>query len=189
MDEPTYLRALELSDLDRMHAWHNDKELYEMVGGPFRYTSKNATQAWLERKTGYAANSPIADEINLAICIRGENKHIGNIYLHQINWIARNAELRIFIGDPEERSKGYGTSAIRQLLSYAFNDMGLKRVHLGVLTDNPAAEQSYRKIGFSVEGTLRNHVFKQGGWKDVLLMGICVEDCVKRDVQGSGGDR
>ncbi len=176
MKEPIYLRALEMSDLDRLHAWHNDKELYEMVGGSFRYTSKQATQTWLERKTAYAAHSPVADEINFAMCIRDTDKHIGDIYLRQINWISRNAELRIFIGDPDERSKGYGKSAIRQLLAYAFEEIGLKRVHLGVLTDNPRAEQSYKSIGFSVEGTLRSHVFKQGKWKDVLLMGICAED-------------
>lgn len=176
MDEPIYLRALELSDLDRMHAWHNDKELYEMVGGPFRYTSKNATLTWLEQKISFAANSPSPHEINLAMCVRETDKHIGIIYLHQINWISRNGELRIFIGDPEERSKGYGKSAIRLLLQYAFSDLGLKKVHLGVLTDNPAAEHSYRKIGFSVEGTLKNHVFKQGIWKDILLMGICAEE-------------
>ncbi len=181
MDEPIYLRALEMTDLDRMHMWHNDKELYEMVGGPFRYTSKQATQTWLEHKTSFAANSPASNEINLAMCVRETDKHIGNIYLHQINWVARNGELRIFIGDHEERSKGYGKSAIRQLLAYAFNDMGLKKVHLGVLTDNTAAEHSYRKIGFSVEGTLRNHVFKQGIWKDVLLMGICAEDVICRE--------
>lgn len=176
MEEPIYLRALEMSDLDRMHAWHNDKELYEMIGGPFRYTSNQSTQAWMERKTGFAANAPASDEINLAMCIRATDKHIGNIYLHKINWISRNAELLIFIGDPEERSKGYGKSAVRQLLSYAFSDMGLKKVYLYVLADNPRAEQSYRKIGFSLEGTLRNQIFKQGIWKDALIMGICTED-------------
>lgn len=176
MTGSVYLRALELSDLDRMHAWHNDRELYEMIGGPFRFSSRHAVQAWLERKCDFNANGPAADQLNLAICLRETSKHIGNIYLHQINWISRNAELRIFIGDRDERSKGYGRAAIHQLLLHAFNEMGLKKVHLGVLTDNPHAEKSYRKIGFSVEGTLRSHVFKQGVWKDVLLMGICSEE-------------
>lgn len=176
MTGTVYLRALELSDLDRIHAWHNDRELYEMIGGPFRYTSRHAVQAWLERKCDFVANGPAADQLNLAICIRETSKHIGNIYLHQINWISRNAELRIFIGDRDERSKGYGTAAIRQLLAHAFNDMGLKKVQLGVLTDNLQAEKSYLKIGFIVEGTLKNNIFKQGKWKDVLLMGICSED-------------
>jgi RimJ/RimL family protein N-acetyltransferase len=114
--------------------------------------------------------------MDMAMCIRETGKHIGNIYLRQINWISRNAELRIFIGDPDERSKGYGKSAIRQLLEYAFKDMGLKKIHLGVLTDNPAALKSYERIGFKVEGKLLRHVFKQGQWKDVILLGIFAED-------------
>jgi len=176
MEEAIYLRGLDMSDLDRMHAWHNDRELYEMHGGPFRFISRQATQTWLEQKTGYAANGPTATEVNLAMCVRGTDKHVGNIYLHQINWISRNAELRIFIGDPAERSKGYGKSAIRQLLSYAFRDLGLVKVHLGVLDDNPAARASYERIGFIAEGRLRKHAFKQGTWKDVVLMGILAED-------------
>lgn len=173
MLETVYLRALDIEDLDRMHTWHNDSELYEMHGGPFRFISRQATRTWLEHKTSFSANGTTADEINLAMCVNGTDKHIGNIYLRQINWISRNAELRIFIGDPNERSKGYGKSAIRQLLKYAFNDLGLKRVHLGVLADNPAAKNSYEKIGFVVEGQLKNHAFKEGKWKDVILLGIC----------------
>ena len=173
MNEPIYLRALESSDLDRMHKWHNDRSLYEMLGGPFHFVSKQAVEAWLDSKTSFSAS---ADEINLAMCVTGSDKHVGNIYLRQINWISRHAELKILIGDPEERSKGYGKAAIRQLLTYAFNDLGLKRIYLNVLTDNPAAINAYEKIGYRVEGTLRNQVFKQGSWKDVIVMGISSED-------------
>ena len=173
MHEPVYLRALETGDLDRIHSWHNDRDLYEMLGGAFKFVSKESTKAWLERVTGLAPQP--SDEIRLAICVKETDKHVGNIYLRQINWISRNAEMQIFIGDPQERSKGYGQSALRQLLVYAFRDLNLKRVHLGVLHGNSAA-RGYEKAGFVVEGMLKNHVFKQGQWKDVVVMGLCAED-------------
>jgi len=174
MNEPAYLRALEATDLDRMHRWHNDRSLYEMIGGPFNFVSRHAAESWLERKTSYSSFS--ADEISLAICVRDSDKHVGNIYLRQINWISRNAELQIFIGDSEERSKGVGRSAVRQLLAYSFKDLGLYRVYLYVLTDNSAAIKAYERIGFKAEGMLRKHVFKNGVWKDVIAMGICADD-------------
>lgn len=76
----------------------------------------------------------------------------------------------------EEKSKGYGQSAIRHLLSYIFNDLGLKRIYLDALSDNRAVIHIYEKCGFRVEGRLKNHVFKQGVWKDLNFMGICAED-------------
>lgn len=162
-----------MSDLDRCHKWHNDRTLYEMLGGSFHFVSKQSEGAWLDRKTSYSASS---DEVNLAMCDKETDKHIGNIYLRQINWINRHAELHIFIGDLEERSKGYGQSAVRQLLAHAFSDLGLKRVYLTVLSDNHAAIHIYKKCGFNIEGTLKDHEFKQGQWKDLTIMAVCVEE-------------
>lgn len=170
-NEPIYLRALEPSDLDRCHKWHNDRSLYETLWGPFRFVSIKSAETWIERKISYSF-----DEVNLAMCVQGADTHIGNIYLRQINWVCRHAELQIFIGERQQRSKGYGQSAVRQLLSYAFNDLGLNRVYLDVLSDNHAAIHIYEKCGFKIEGTLRNHAFKQGEWKDVTVMGVCLED-------------
>lgn len=174
MDEPIYLRSLESTDLDRCHSWHNDRHLYETLWGPFHFVSKQSVESWLAGKTAYSA-----DEINLAICVKETDRHIGNIYLRPINWVCRHAELQIFIGDTGDRSKGYGQSAVRQLIAYAFNDLGLTRVYLDVLFDNHAAIHIYEKCGLKVEGTLRNHAFKQGGCKDVVIMGICTADLVR----------
>lgn len=170
MNEPIILRALEATDLERCHSWHNDRSLYETLCDHFRFVSSHAEEKWLEQRTSYANSS---SEVSLAMCVRESGRHIGNIYLRQINWISRRAELSIFIGDLQHRSRGFGQSAVKQLLAYAFNDLGLKRVYLGVLSDNPAAIHIYEKCGFKIEGTLRNHDFKDGEWKDEIIMGVC----------------
>lgn len=170
MDEPVYLRALEASDLDRICLWHNDRDLFEKLGGPFHFFSRKAVESWLDRKTTFAT-----DELSLAMCVRETDRHVGNIYLRQINWINRHAELLILIGDPQERSKGYGKSAVRQLLAYSFKDLGLKTIYLHVLGDNLPAIRAYERNGFQVEGTLRNRIFKQGVWKDLIVMSVCAD--------------
>ena len=165
-----YLRALELSDLDRTQRWHNDRSLYETLAGPFRYASRAVEEEWLRR-----AQSPSAEQINLAICLRATSEHIGNIYLREIDWIARHAELHILIGDRQQRGKGYGRAAVRQLIDYAFRDLGLHRVYLFVLADNQAACRAYAACGMIQEGVLRDHAYKAGAFRDVLVMGICNE--------------
>lgn len=168
--EPVYLRSLESSDLDLCYQWHSDKSLYETLWGPFHYVSRQSVASWLDRKIAYSN-----EEMNFAMCARETGKHIGNIYLRSINWICRHAELSIFIGEQAERGKGFGQSAVRQLVFYAFNDLGLNKVYLDVLADNHPAIHIYEKCGFRVEGTLKNHAFKNGAWKDVVVMGVCKE--------------
>jgi RimJ/RimL family protein N-acetyltransferase len=41
-----------------------------------------------------------------------------------------------------------------------------------VFDDNPRAIRSYEKVGFTLEGRLRQDVFKNGRYLDVLVMGI-----------------
>jgi RimJ/RimL family protein N-acetyltransferase len=45
-----------------------------------------------------------------------------------------------------------------------------------MLADNYAGLHLYEKCLFIVDGRLRNHMLKQGGWKDLMAMGICADD-------------
>ncbi len=162
-----YLRALDITDLERVLAWHNDPALYDQLGGHFRWISRAAEEEWLRRRCAFSTN-----EVNLAICLSGNHEHIGNIYLREIDWTARNSELHVFIASPAHRGHGYGEAAVRGSLMHAFGDLGLQRVFLYLLASNQPAYQLYRKCGFVEEGRLRNHAYKRGDYLDVLVMGI-----------------
>lgn len=168
MDESVYLRGLDVSDIETCYKWHSDRGLYDTLVGPFRFVSKEAEKAWCARKAAFSS-----DEISLAICLRGNDKHIGNIYLSEIDWVSRRGHLSMFIGEASERGKGYGQSAVRQLISYAFVDLGLTRVFLYVLDGNNSARHVYEKCGLRPEGRLEKHVYHRGEWKDLIVMGIC----------------
>jgi RimJ/RimL family protein N-acetyltransferase len=169
--EDVYLRALELSDVDRTHRWHNDARLYDMLVSPFRYVSHAAEEEWIRRKVAYSQT-----ESQLALCLREGDQHIGNVHLTNIDWVSRHACVGIFIGAAQHWSKGYGRQAMRLILRHAFHDLGLHRVYLTVLEDNHRAIKTYEKCGFVVEGRLRQHDFKQGRFQDLIFMGICVDD-------------
>ncbi|MCG6135001.1 MAG: GNAT family N-acetyltransferase [Nostoc sp. LLA-1] len=166
-----FLRSLETKDAEKIHKWHNSPELYTSLLNPFRWVSLAVVEDWLCNKQSYLSN-----EINLAICLTSDLQHIGNIYLRNIDWTSRNGELNIFIGEPEERSKGYGKAAINLLLNYAFQNLGLLRVYLYVMASNIPAIKTYEKCGFITEGKLSRHIFKDGKFQDVLVMGNCVDN-------------
>ena len=85
---------------------------------------------------------------------------------HQVGWIG------IGIGDPDYRSKGYGTDAMRLLVAYGFRELGLHRVQLGVLSNNARAIRCYEKVGFIREVVKRAEVFRDGQRRDVYYMGL-----------------
>jgi RimJ/RimL family protein N-acetyltransferase len=166
---PIYLRALELTDLERTHRWHNDQAMYTTMGSTFHYVSLATEEAWLRQ---IDINSQ--QQVNLAICVTETSQHIGNIYLRDIDWVARHASVHIFIGEPRERSNGYGYTAVTLLTKHAFADLGLRRLHLLALTDNISVEL-FKKCGYIVEGVLRQHTFVDGRFRDLVVMARCAE--------------
>ena len=169
--EAVFLRALEPDDLERAHRWHNDAALYGTLGGTFNFVSREAEQEWLRARCRFSR-----EEISLAICLAETREHIGNIYLRGIDWVARHGEVSVFIGDAQHRGKRYGDSAVRQLREHAFRTLGLHRLYLFVVAGNDAAIRLYKRCGFAEEGRLREHVFKDGAFRDVLVMGLCARE-------------
>jgi RimJ/RimL family protein N-acetyltransferase len=169
--EPVYLRALELGDMERTHKWHNDQRMYRIMGGVFHYVSRATEEEWLRKKQAYSPQ-----EVSLAVCLTENSQHIGNVYLRNIDWIARHAEIQIWIGEPDERSKGYGSAAFRLMIEYAFHNLGLRRLYGFILEDNKPSIRMFEKCGFVVEGRLRKHAFGGGKFKDFVVMGVCVDD-------------
>ena len=97
---------------------------------------------------------------------------IGFVALHGIEWNNQCGKLAIGIGDPNFRNKGYGTDALHLILRYAFNELNLNRVGLDVISYNKGAIHAYEKVGFKVEGTMRESVLRDGEKYDRVMMSI-----------------
>ena len=108
-----------------------------------------------------------------------EDRLIGFVALHSIEWNNRAALLAIGIGEAEYRSKGYGTDALRLILRCAFDELNLLRVGLDVISNNTAALRAYEKVGFVHEGAMRRAVLRDGRHHDRLIMGILRDEWVR----------
>jgi RimJ/RimL family protein N-acetyltransferase len=80
---------------------------------------------------------------------------IGTCSLTDFSLDGRSAILRILLGPHGYWGKGYGTEAIRLLVAYGFDQLGLHEITLGVFADNERALKSYRKVGFRAIATTR----------------------------------
>jgi RimJ/RimL family protein N-acetyltransferase len=161
------LRPVEREDLPRFVRWFSDPEVRRHL---LIYLPPSLAQEeqWFERLQERLARN---EDVVLAIETL-EGVHIGNIGLHRINWKDRNAELGIVIGEKDYWNQGYGTDAIRTLLRLAFTEMNLHRVSLRVDDDNTRGIRCYEKCGFQREGRLREVIFREGRYRDQLIMSV-----------------
>jgi len=66
-------------------------------------------------------------------------------------------------------------------LRYAFTELNVHRVSLGVHTYNPRALRSYEKAGFQLEGRTRKDILREGERFDSLWMGILREEWMEQN--------
>lgn len=105
--------------------------------------------------------------------------HIGNVYLTGINYINRTAESHILIGNKAYWGQGYGREALTQILLFGFNEKGLNRIEAHINADNSASLRMHEKCGYVREGLLRKAIFKNGVFKDVIVMSILKEELIE----------
>jgi UDP-4-amino-4,6-dideoxy-N-acetyl-beta-L-altrosamine N-acetyltransferase len=157
------LRALEKNDLERCWKWINNPEVTKNMGTSIP-KSMHEEERWYEETQKSDKKKIFAIQVG--------KKHVGNIGLDNIDYCNRKAALGIVIGEQNYWNKGYGSDAIKTLLSLAFNELNLHKVHLCIFPSNKRAIRCYRKCGFEKEGLLRDDVFKQGKYQDLLLMSV-----------------
>lgn len=157
------LRRLESSDVVPMLEWMTADDVEKF----FRFDKSKITidtckefikNSFSEKNRHYA----IADD---------DNRYLGTISLKNINVKDSNAELAIALAN-NARGLGYGTLAVNELLKIAFDEIGLHKVYLNVLSDNAPAIHLYEKSGFVFEGELIDHVRINGKYQSLKLYGI-----------------
>ncbi|TLS36727.1 GNAT family N-acetyltransferase [Pseudalkalibacillus caeni] len=118
------------------------------------------------------------DDYMFAIETLESQEFIGTIAVYKVNWKNGTCYVGISIG-PEHQGKGYGTDSMNTLLDFIFQYMNVNKVKLEVFAFNKQAIRSYEKCGFSVEGTLREEIFRYGKFHDVLVMGLLRRDYIE----------
>lgn len=168
--ERIILRALEREDLEALHAINNDLEV-ELAGGgdPPMPQSLARLMAEYEGRAGSGGR----DDANFAI--EADGRFIGICGLFNFDYTARTCELGITIGDRAYWGRGYGREAVSLLVDYAFRLRNFRKVWLRVHGANERAQRAYLACGFVEEGRLRQHVFSNGRYDDLVYMGILRE--------------
>lgn len=101
-----------------------------------------------------------------------DDDFIGEISYRDMDVVAGSAVLGILIGNKSYWGKGYGTDAVRTMCRFLFQRFGLRRIQLDTWPGNVRALKAYAKVGFQVEGRLREALRVNGQPMDQMILGL-----------------
>ena len=166
--ERVLLRPFQEGDVEESaRVW--TPELRHMYGGSATAAGRPTVES---RRRG---NEQITASGEHHFAIEADGRYIGFVGL-KVNDEEQSAHYRIGIANPDYWGRGYGTEVARLVLRYAFETLGLHRVHLKVAAYNVRARRCYEKSGFRVEGILRQSFQVDCEWQDDVLMAILREE-------------
>ncbi|MGI5902498.1 MAG: GNAT family N-acetyltransferase [Desulfitobacteriia bacterium] len=160
----TTIRPLEIEDLENLYIWYNNPEYSYWVSGNWPLTTMLRREE-IERKF-YEE-----DTYRYAITT-SDGQIIGTIGFDQVNIPARSARIYIGIGSPDYWGKGYGFEALTIFINYLFGQWNFNRLTAETWSENHRALSCYQKIGFQVEGRLREAYYVNSKYYDALILGL-----------------
>ena len=84
-----------------------------------------------------------------------------------------------------ERGKGYGKEAMKLLMAWAFEDAGAHRGWLDCKEYNDRALHVYESLGLRREGLLRDTIFVDGKYENLVVLGILEDEWRERHKEGA----
>jgi RimJ/RimL family protein N-acetyltransferase len=159
------LRPLKVSDASNEYcAWLNDPSVNRFLESRFERWTILKLKNYLRKATKDKSS------LFLAIILKPNGHHIGNIKLGPIDRRHLFGEIGIMIGAKDQWGKGRASEAILLLKKYAFLRLGLRKLVAGIYKPNLGSIAAFRKAGFRQEGVLARHYSCGQRYVDKILM-------------------
>lgn len=90
----------------------------------------------------------------------------GVVNINHINHVHNSCEWGFYIGAASAQ-RGLGTILGYAALNYIFKELHIRKVNAEVLENNSTSRIFHEKLGFTHDGTLRKHIFKDNEYMDI----------------------
>lgn len=128
-----------------------------------RYVSRQIA----EFEAGHSVTFVIEQKADKAFC--------GIIEIREIEREHSQAELSFWLA-VERWGQGYMSEALKPILYFGFEELGLNRLYAYHMVRNPGSGRVLQKNGFAQEGLFRQRVRKWGVFEDAKLWAILRQD-------------
>lgn len=107
----------------------------------------------------------------LILAVFKKEELIGGMGMHSWNQELKKAEMGYWLCE-KETGKGIITLAAKVFLKYLFQELQLNKVELCHLPDNTRSAAVASRLGFQVEGVLRESFLLHGRLQDIVVQGL-----------------
>lgn len=170
--ERIYLSVIDPNDYKTFTRWINDESLARGLGNfKFNFTEQDEKE--------YLENSNKNGTLTFAIIRKEDNKLLGSYGLEIKDNVSRRIHVGGFIGDKEDRGKGYGTEALKLISKYCFEILNAESLYSEIFSFNEASLKAAKKAGYTVIGKYRNAYYYEGKFHDEYCVEMIKEDYYK----------
>lgn len=164
------LRAIDKKDFELLFYLINSPEIERDVVGWNFPVSSMAQKKWMKNFKNTLGSIKFMIELD-------NKKTIGMIMLEHIDWKNRTAEIGCKTGPfLEYRIPGDTTDALKGMIKYAFDELGLNCINGVILEENYLSRNLSKKVGFVEEGILRKRVYKNGKYRNLVSLSLLKEE-------------
>lgn len=153
-----YIAGFSEAELTALYSWARDPDVLALSGGSsLEMSFARFRELFLAQLPQH--NSP---REQLFAILDENDQLIGRTGLFTLDRQSGSAELGIVIGEPSCWGRGYGRDAVRTLVDFGFQELGLRRVVLYTYTANERARRAYEAAGFRAVRELERFSFEGG---------------------------
>jgi len=165
--ERLLLREVDFADND---------DLFDILSDPavaeydyfYPVETKEKALSFIER---YQRELESNEEITWGIILKESHKLIGTCCLGGFDKGARRAEIGYAVAKAQW-GKGYATEAAMKVIAYGFNTIRLNRIEATITPGNNSSIRVMEKLGFKIEGLVRQRDLIKGELVDGVIMGL-----------------
>ncbi len=127
---------------------------------------------------GINSNTSIA----WAVCLKEDNKMIGHVGYHRIDFTNHRAEIGYALL-PQFHNKGLGSEAVKAILDIAFNQFNFHSLEADVNPANNSSIKLITKMGFVKEAHFRENYFYRNTFLDSAIYSLLKKDYLRLQSQ------
>ncbi len=163
-DENISIRALEPEDLEYLYKWENDMDLWD-ISDTLTPFSHFTLKKYIENAH---LDIYVTKQLRMMITEKETEAPVGLIDLYDFDPYHQRAGLGVMIHAMQNRKKGFATSAIKLMLDYCFETLGLHQVYCSVPSCNIASLKLFESLSFTQTGHRKEWLKRGNEWEDVI---------------------
>ena len=161
------LRSVKGEDRDRLLAWRNAPHVARYMYTD-HHISPEEHARWFETLD--------SDQQRKYWIIESNSVPVGLVNLYDIDQRNKRCSWAFYLGAEEGRGAGIGSQVEGAILVHVFETMGFNKLCCEVLESNEAVWNMHLKFGFLKEGLLRQHIWKDGAFQNVVALAMTADD-------------